>query len=368
MRSESLSQELYVGVMSGTSLDGVDAVLVDFSSIPPKLIQTCFLPYSANLKKDLLALHLQGENELHRSALLANVLSNLYAKTINSLLIAAKISSESIMALGCHGQTIRHCPNAGYSIQLFNPALLAELTNITVVADFRSRDIAAGGQGAPLVPAFHQACFGNRVSHRVIVNIGGIANITSLSSNDVVGFDCGPGNMLMDAWYFENQGQNYDDNGNWASKGKIDPVLLEALLSDPFFSLPPPKSTGRDCFNLDWLSKHLKGTELPVDVQATLLELTVQGIVRSIQSYFPVSTEVYLCGGGAHNTRLVDRIDEALSEKKTALTDQLGIDVDWVEAFAFAWLARQVIHKKPSNLPAVTGAKGERILGAIYYA
>ncbi len=353
--------------MSGTSLDGVDAVLVDFSFTPPKLVQNYFLPYDPNLKRDLLALHLQGENELHRAALLANVLSNLYAQAINNLLIAAEISSKLIVALGCHGQTIRHCPDTGYSIQLFNPALLAELTGITVVADFRSRDIAAGGQGAPLVPAFHDACFSHETSHRIIVNVGGIANITSLPPEDVViGFDCGPGNMLMDVWCFENQGKSYDENGNWASKGETIPALLEALLMQPFFSLPPPKSTGRDCFNLNWLRMHLKGTELPVDVQATLLELTVQGIVRSIQSYFPASTEVYLCGGGAHNARLVNRISEALLEKKVALTDQLGIDVDWVEAFAFAWLARQAIHKKTSNLPAVTGAKGERILGAIF--
>lgn len=364
-----MGQELYVGVMSGTSLDGIDVVLVDFSLNPPKLVKTYFLPYCASLKKDLLALHLQGENELHRSALLANVLSSLYAQAINNLLIVAEISSESIIAIGCHGQTIRHCPDSGYSIQLFNPALLAELTGITVAADFRSRDIAAGGQGAPLVPAFHQACFGHQTSHRIIVNIGGIANITSLSpENIVIGFDCGPGNMLMDAWCFENQGQSYDDNGNWASKGESHSLLLEALLSYPFFSLPPPKSTGRDCFNLDWLRMHLNGTELPVDVQATLLELTVQSIVRSIQSYFPAATEIYLCGGGAHNARLVNRISEAFLEKKVALTDQLGIAVDWVEAFAFAWLARQTIHKKTSNLPAVTGAKGERILGAIYYA
>ncbi len=364
-----MSQELYVGVMSGTSLDGIDVVLVDFSLNPPRLIQSYFLPYCANLKKDLLALHLQGGNELHRAALLANELSNLYAQAINSLLIAAGVNSESIMALGCHGQTIRHCPDAGYSIQLFNPALLAELTGITVIADFRSRDIAAGGQGAPLVPAFHQAYFSHETSHRIIVNIGGIANITSLPPDDiVVGFDCGPGNMLMDAWCFEHQGHNFDVNGNWASKGETNPVLLEALLSFPFFSLPPPKSTGRDCFNLDWLRKHLKGIEFPVDVQATLLELTVQGIVQSIQCYFPASTEVYLCGGGSHNTRLVNRITEEFLGKKVALTDQLGIDVDWVEAFAFAWLARQAIHKSSGNLPAVTGAKGERVLGAIYYA
>lgn len=365
-----MSQELYVGVMSGTSLDGVDAVLVDFYFSPPKLVQTYFLPYDVNLKNDLLTLHLQGENELHRAALLANILSNLYAQAINSLLIAAKINSKSIMALGCHGQTIRHRPDVGYSIQLFNPALLAELTGITVVADFRSRDIAAGGQGAPLVPAFHQAFFSHEMLHRIIVNIGGIANITSLppKKDIVAGFDCGPGNMLMDAWCFEHRGQGFDDNGNWASQGETNLLLLEALLSVPFFSLPPPKSTGRDCFNLNWLRKHLKGNEFPADVQATLLELTVQSIVQSIRAYFPTSTEVYLCGGGAHNARLVNRMSEELLEKKVALTDQLGIDVDWVEAFAFAWLARQAIHKNPSNLPAVTGAKGERILGAIYYA
>lgn len=355
--------------MSGTSLDGIDVVLVDYSCQPPKLIQTYFSPYDAELKQDLLALHQQGNDELHRSALLANLLSNLYAQAVNKLIDVAGVDLKSIAAVGCHGQTVRHNPDKGYSIQLFNPALLAELTGITVVADFRSRDIAAGGQGAPLVPAFHQACFGHELLHRIIINIGGIANITSLPPQDnIVGFDCGPGNMLLDAWCLEHQGQSYDDHGNWAATGRMIPSLLEALLSLPFFVLPPPKSTGRDLFNLEWLKNHLKGNELPEDVQATLLELTVQGIVRAIQLHFPHSEEVYVCGGGAHNVQLVNRLGELLVNKEIALTDQLGIDIDWVEAFAFAWLARQAINKAPSNLPAVTGARGERILGAIYHA
>ncbi len=357
--------------MSGTSLDGVDAVLVDFNSSASSLIQTYFLTYDKYLREQLLALNQAGYDELHRAALLSNKLSRLYADAVEGLLGKSGISSQSITAIGCHGQTVRHCPQSerAYSIQLGNAALLAELTGIAVVADFRSRDIAAGGQGAPLVPAFHQVMFGHTEKHRIIVNIGGIANITSLSPNgEIIGFDCGPGNILMDAWCLQHKGSFYDHNGSWAETGCIIPELLEALLAFPFFSLPPPKSTGREMFNSDWLKSYLHGKESPKDVQATLLKLSVEAIAQSIWLHFPEAEEIYVCGGGARNGKLVDELKSALSGKEVNLTDMLGVDADWMEAFAFAWLAKQTINKVPGNLPAVTGAQGYRILGAIYTA
>lgn len=366
-----MRESLYIGIMSGTSLDGIDAALVDFNSSTPSLIETYFLVYDQYLREQLLALNQAGYDELHRAALLSNTLSKLYADAVEGLLSKSGVSSQSITAIGCHGQTVRHCPQSerAYSIQLGNAALLAELTGITVVADFRSRDIAAGGQGAPLVPAFHQVIFGHTEKHRIIVNIGGIANITSLSpKREVIGFDCGPGNILLDAWCLQHTESLYDHNGSWAETGCIIPELLEALLAFPFFSLPPPKSTGRELFNSDWLKNYLHGKESPQDVQATLLKLSVEAIAQSIWLHFPEAEEIYVCGGGARNGKLVDELKTALSGKEVNLTDVLGVDADWMEAFAFAWLAKQTINKLPGNLPAVTGAQGYRILGAIYTA
>lgn len=357
--------------MSGTSLDGVDTVLTDFSASSPQLLQTHFLPYDASLRHQLLALHQSGNDELHRAAILSNKLSSLYANAVQGLLENSNLIPKDIIAIGCHGQTIRHCPESerGYTIQLMNAALLAELTGISVVADFRSRDIAAGGQGAPLVPAFHQAIFMHPECHRLILNIGGIANITSLDpGNAVIGFDCGPGNLLMDAWCLQHTGHAFDKNGDWAASGKVMPVLLEKLLAHPFFLLSPPKSTGRDIFNLTWLSQYLHGGEKPEDVQMTLLHLTSLTIANSIRDNCPHAKEIYVCGGGAHNSLLLSHLKAVLSEKIIKLTDQLGVDADWVEAYAFAWLAQQTIIGAPGNLPAVTGAKGDRILGAIYPA
>ncbi len=357
--------------MSGTSLDGIDAVLADFSSSPPSLPHTFYLPYNADLRSRLLDLHLSGNDELHRASMLGNELARYYAEAITSLLNESGVQPQNVIAIGCHGQTVRHCPQPGkgYTIQLGNAALLAELTGITVVADFRSRDIAAGGQGAPLVPRFHQVLFGDTCIHRGIVNIGGISNLTSLAPNgEVAGFDCGPGNLLLDAWCLRHIGTAYDESGAWARSGKVIPALLEKLLAFPFFSLPPPKSTGRETFNLVWLESCLSGDEKPMDVQATLLQLTVAAIARSVLAYFPDSAEIYLCGGGARNTELVARLQAALPGKKVVLTDALGVDADWLEAFAFAWLAQQTILGMPGNLPAVTGAQGSRILGAIYRA
>lgn len=359
----------YIGIMSGTSLDGVDAVLADFDSLRPSLLHTFYLPYSADLRHRLLNLHYPGHDELHRGAMLGNELARHYAEAVGGLLDESGTTPGEIRAIGCHGQTVRHCPESGrgYTIQLCNPALLAELNGITVVADFRSRDVAAGGQGAPLVPAFHQVLFSNPQIHRIIVNIGGICNLTSLEpGGEVYGFDCGPGNMMMNAWCLRHTSKIYDENGSWAESGRVIPGLLDKLLTLPFFSLPPPKSAGRELFSPAWLESHLTGDERPADVQATLLQLTILAIAESVRAYFPNAAEVYLCGGGARNGTLVARLRTAMPGKKVELTDSLGVDADWLEAFAFAWLARQAIHGIPANLPAVTGAKGARLLGAIY--
>ncbi len=359
----------YIGIMSGTSLDGIDAILADLRTPSLSLVRTFFLSYDASLRQQLLDLHQPGYDELNRAALLSNELSHLYSQAVSRLLKDSGITSQHVVAIGCHGQTVRHCPgfDKNYTIQLVNAALLAELTDMTVVVDFRSRDMAAGGQGAPLVPAFHQAVFMSPNCHRIIVNIGGISNITSLESGKAVfGFDCGPGNLLMDAWCLRHIGKAYDKNGEWAASGKVIPSLLAQLLATQFLTLPPPKSTGRELFNIDWLECYLLGSEVPEDVQATLLELTVISITQSIYDYCSTSEEVYVCGGGAQNSFLMIRLKQALPRKMVALTDKLGIEADWVEAYAFAWLAQQTVSGAPGNLPAVTGAKGERILGAIY--
>lgn len=361
----------YIGIMSGTSLDGVDAVLVDFSGSSFSLRHTCYIPYDQSLQSALLDLNQSGENELHRAARLSNQLSVLYAQAVTHLLEQSKIDPGGVVATGCHGQTVRHCPQPenGYSIQLVNGALLAELTGITVVTDFRNRDIAAGGQGAPLVPVFHHEIFAHQEIHRLIVNIGGIANITSLPvSGSVSGFDCGPGNMLMDTWCLKHTGMAYDSDGSWAASGRVIDSLLENLLGFSYFSRLPPKSTGREMFGLDWLQSYLTGSEAAQDVQSTLLQLTAQTIAGSVQTCYPAAHELYLCGGGAHNGALTDRLQQELPDRSINRTDVLGIGVDWVEACAFAWLARQSIERAPGNLPAVTGATGSRILGAIYPA
>jgi anhydro-N-acetylmuramic acid kinase len=361
--------ELYVGLMSGTSLDGIDAVLAAFENNTCKLLHSQFIPFDEALRIELLALNSAGANELERAAVAANELSRRYAAAIQALLGKAEIRAEQVKAIGCHGQTVRHRPDLGFTIQLANPALLAELSGIAVVADFRSRDIAAGGQGAPLVPAFHAALFSHPEHHRVIVNIGGISNLTSLPPhNGVLGFDCGPGNLLLDAWTALHLGQSYDKDGTWAASGRLIPELLRRLQTEPFFASPPPKSTGRDLFNLPWLEHFLSPDFTPADVQATLLELTVKGISSAILDHCSTASEIYLCGGGTHNGALVRRLKQALPNRAIAPTDDLGVNADWVEAFAFAWLARQALNGNPGNLPEVTGARGARILGAIYPA
>jgi anhydro-N-acetylmuramic acid kinase len=365
--------QLFIGIMSGTSLDGIDAALVAFENEKCTLQSTQFLPYPEELKIALLALHKPQNNELETACILGLRLAHLYAETTKALLKKAKVKAAEISAIGCHGQTIRHRPELGFSLQIGNNALLTELTNISVVGDFRCRDIAAGGQGAPLVPAFHQALFADKQKNRAIVNIGGIANITYLGKNgDVLGFDSGPGNMLIDSWTKLKTGKDYDANGAWAATGMVIESLLTNMLAEPYFALPPPKSTGRDLFNDDWLKQHQLYPHLrPHDVARTLTALTSQSICDALNKCGDVD-EVYLCGGGAHNQLLFDDLQTNIHATSGAAilstTKALGIDVDWVEAVAFAWLAKQTLENKPSNLPAVTGAKGLRVLGAIYPA
>jgi anhydro-N-acetylmuramic acid kinase len=359
--------ELYIGLMSGTSLDGIDAVLVDLSQPAPRQLAKHYQPFDNQLKDALLALHLPSHNELHLAQVIGNQLARLYALSVFPLLSQAGIAAAQVSAIGCHGQTIRHCPEQGYTLQIGNAALLAESTGITVVSDFRSRDIAAGGQGAPLVPAFHDHVLRHPTIHRVIVNIGGISNLTNLPPNlPTTGFDCGPGNLLMDAWSAKHTGKPYDDNGSWASSGKVMPELLEHMLKEPFFFLAPPKSSGRDLFNMAWLHNKIQGNERAVDVQATLLELTCLTIAQSIRQHCSGAKEIYLCGGGAHNLALLNRLAGLLADCSTQTTGTLGIDGDYLESIAFAWLAQQALHGKPANLPLVTGAKHPCILGAIY--
>lgn len=361
--------ELYIGLMSGTSLDGVDAVLADLGQSRPDLVARHYLPFDDELKNELLALHHPAHNELHRTQLAANRLARLYAQSIAALLQQTGIAAARIEAIGCHGQTLRHCPEHGFTLQIGNSALLAELSGIRVVSDFRSRDIAAGGQGAPLVPAFHDKVLRDPSRHRVVVNIGGISNLTDLPPDaPTSGFDCGPGGLLMDAWCMRHLGQPYDTDGVWAASGKVLPALLERMLAEPFFALPPPKSSGRDLFNMGWLESRLKGDEAAADVQATLLELTCESIARAIQEYCTGAEEIYLCGGGAHNGTLRARLAALLPDSTIDTTDSLGVSGDFLEAIAFAWLAQQTLHGQPANLPAVTGARHPCVLGAIYPA
>lgn len=363
------ARELIVGLMSGTSLDGVDAALVEFASAGPALVGTVYLPLPDGLKTELHALQEAGPNELDRAAIAGNALSRLYAEAVLALLTQARIAPSAIRACGCHGQTIRHRPDAGYTLQIGNPALLAELTGIRVVADFRSRDIAAGGQGAPLAPAFHAAVFGADASHRVILNIGGIANLTDLpAGGTVTGFDTGPGNVLLDLWIRRHLGEAHDSAGAWAHSGTVLAEVLGTMLAEPYFARRPPKSCGRDLFNAAWLEQFPLQRAAARDVQATLAELSARSIAGAVNEYCARAEELYVCGGGAHNLDLLGRLRHNLPGRRIDTTAALGIDPDWVEAIAFAWLAKQTLAGRTGNLPAVTGAGGERVLGAIYPA
>lgn len=358
--------------MSGSSLDGIDVALMTLENDTCQVTATHFQAYPEALKQALLKLHTPTENELETAEVISNTLAIEYAAAINALLKQQQLTASDIAAIGCHGQTIRHRPKLdkqlGYSIQLGNHALLAELTNITVVGDFRARDIAAGGEGAPLVPAFHQALFASNDSNRAIINIGGIANISYLNSNgEVLGFDTGPGNILIDHWTQLKTKQAYDKNGAWAASGKPLQDLLTSMLSEPYFAEAPPKSTGRDLFNDDWLTQHHASLDdSPQDIARTLVELTAETIHQGITQYCHDVDAVYICGGGAHNQLMMSLLQSKLGAIPLSTTDALGVGVDWVEAAAFGWLAKQAMERKTANLPAATGAKGHRILGAIY--
>jgi anhydro-N-acetylmuramic acid kinase len=362
---------LYIGLMSGTSLDGVDGVLADFAKRGIRTLDAAFIPFPAELRAELMALQAAAPNELEREALAANALARCYAQCVRTLAAAAP---GPVRAVAAHGQTIRHRPELGFTRQTNHPALLAELTGIDVIADFRSRDVAAGGQGAPLVPAFHEARFGKRGQVRVVVNIGGIGNISVLHGDGRVGgYDTGPGNVLMDLWIARHRGQAYDQDGAWAATGTVDAPLLDLLLDEPYFRQPPPKSTGRDLFHAGWLDAKLArrpGLD-SADVQATLTRLTAVSIARAIEAETaarPVQA-VYVCGGGAYNGALLRDIAAALGGRiPVASTESLGVAPNRVEALAFAWLGYRFLRRQPGNLPAVTGAAGPRILGALYPA
>jgi len=368
--TSSARRELYAGVMSGTSLDGVDAVLVDFppGAGPPVLVGGTHVDFPSGLRRDLLALQASGPDEIVRAARAANVLADLYVWALKSVCLAAGVPAHEVVAAGVHGQTIRHRPQEGWTTQINNPSRVAEGAYMTVVADFRMRDIAAGGQGAPLVPAFHAAMFALPERHRVIVNIGGIANITDLPTRgDVRGFDTGPGNVLLDLWCARHRGAPFDAGGAWAASGAVDTRLLETLLAEPYFTLAPPKSTGRDLFDEHWLDARLGGhARPPADVQATLLELTAAAIADAVTTHCADAVEVLICGGGARNDALREALVRRLAPRIVAPTSAHGVPVDQVEAMAFAWLAREALAGRPGNLATVTGARGPRVLGAIY--
>ncbi len=367
--------ELYIGLMSGTSLDGVDGVLVDFSGQRLQVLGHASAPFPVALKQELLALNTPSDNELHRAALAGNALVRAYAGVVQQLLKSTGVTASAVRAIGAHGQTVRHRPQefdgTGYTLQLNQPALLAELCGIDVVADFRSRDVAAGGQGAPLVPPFHQAIFGQGHSSLAVLNVGGISNLTLLDADGGVrGFDCGPGNALMDAWCQAHTGAAYDDRGQWAAGGQVHAALLNRMLQEAFFAKAPPKSTGRDLFNATWLQAQLQGMQAlpPQDVQATLTELTARACADSLLREAPACKTLVVCGGGALNQHLMARLSAALPTVRVASSADFGLPPLQVEASAFAWLARQAVLRVPAGAPKVTGAQGARILGAIYYA
>ncbi len=376
------TQALFIGLMSGTSMDGVDGVLADFddASGPACVRASASRPFPPALHAELLALNAPGDNELHRAALAANALVRIYAQVVADLLASSQLQAHDVTAIGAHGQTVRHRPQAfdgtGYTLQLNQPALLAELCGIDVVADFRSRDVAAGGQGAPLVPPFHRAAFGHASQVRAVLNIGGISNITLLPSAQtsteapLIGFDCGPGNALMDAWCQLHTGAAFDNRGQWGATGAVDTGLLAAMQDDAFFAKPPPKSTGRDLFNMPWLHQRLQGFEelAAKDVQATLTQLTAWACARALQ-WGPQACEMLIvCGGGAHNDGLMQRLQTAIGSTQLCSSADVGVSPTEVEALAFAWLAQQTVMRKAASLPSVTGAQGTRILGAVYPA
>lgn len=369
---------IYIGVMTGTSMDGVDIVAASFD--PLQLHATLTLPFDLDLRDELMALTLPGDNEIDRMGKADVALAKMIGQGINQLIEEHNLPRKQIKAIGSHGQTIRHRPEHGFTLQIGDANIITEITQIPVVADFRRRDMAAGGQGAPLVPAFHQALFQHDSIHRVILNLGGIANVSLLPAGQpeaVYGFDTGPANILMDAWCHRYTGQPYDENGNWAAYGQPIRSLLERLQSHEYFSKEPPKSTGREDFNLDWLDEQLADwrndveymelEDTPENVQATLLKLTTRAIKKAIYRSGMPTGEVYVCGGGAYNSHLLEQLRWRLRKHYWSVqtTSVLGLAPTWVEATAFAWLAMRFVHQQSANLPAVTGAEGYRILGSM---
>ncbi len=380
-RASGLFSELYIGLMSGTSLDGVDGVLARRTADGAwHTLAHAHRPMPQALREALLALNTPGEDELHRSAVAAQALVVLYAAVVHALCEAGDVLPTEVQAIGAHGQTVRHRPDEGYTWQLNHPALLAELTGIDVVADFRSRDVAAGGQGAPLVPAFHQAVFAHPEQAVAVLNIGGFANVSVLRPGQVpLGFDCGPGNALLDLWCSQQTGQAYDADGAWGATGQVQPDWLADALAEPFFTQAPPKSTGRDLFNTDWLRQwlapHGVDTRARVDdrvarnVQATLCELSARSAAQAINAHASEAREVMVCGGGALNGDLMRRLGAHLKPGTAVVqSSSKGLDVMQVEAAAFAWLAWTHLARLAGNVPEVTGARGPRVLGALYPA
>lgn len=366
--------ELYVGLMSGTSMDGVDAALVDLSAIP-RVVAGITQPMPAEIRDRLSEISTAHSSSFDKLGELDRRVGELFAAAANRLVHHAGIPATEVHAIGSHGQTIRHRPdnNFPYTLQIGDPNIITELTGITTVADFRRRDMAAGGQGAPLVPAFHATAFRAPGEHRVVLNLGGIANITILSADPATpptGFDTGPGNTLLDAWIRKHQGRPYDDNGQWAATGAVHAALLESLFHDAYFDREPPKSTGREYFNLSWLERKVAaiGAVTPVDVQATLCELTARSVADAIRRHASNTTAVLVCGGGSANNWLIHCLHRALPKLTVTSTEAYGIAPRWVEAAAFAWLAKQTLEGRPGNVPSVTGAGRPVVLGGIYHA
>lgn len=362
--------DLYIGLMSGTSADGIDAALVDFSPERPALVATYYMAYTSEQKSAILSLMQPGHDEINRLAQLDIMLGNAFANATLALLDKANLPAVNIKGIGSHGQTIRHLPGI-FSLQIGDPNIIAAKTGITTIADFRRKDIALGGQGAPLVPAFHHALLSHPSKNRAIVNIGGLANVTLLPPNPsfLLGFDTGPGNALLDEWAQQHLKQAHDINGAFARTGQVHAGLLSQLLSDPYFSKPAPKSTGREYFNQAWLATHLsaiKETIKPNDMQATLTHLTAKSIIDAIQTHFKEG-DIRVCGGGAHNLYLMEILaDYATPCFSVTSTDADNISPDWMEAMAFAWLAKQTLTQQCGNKPSVTGATREAVLGGVY--
>jgi anhydro-N-acetylmuramic acid kinase len=366
--------ELYIGLISGTSMDGVDAAIVDLGGANPRLLATASRPYPADLRRRLSDLCNGCNHELDVYARLDGELGRLFAEAALAALDKTSLGTRDIVAIGSHGQTVRHYPtnDPPTSLQIADPNIIASTTGITTVADFRRRDMSVGGQGAPLVPAFHAVLFRQRAKNRVVLNLGGIANVTVLPADSrlpVTGFDTGPGNTLMDYWAMRHLKQPMDDEGKWAASGQVDAHLLERMLADSYFSRPPPKSTGTDYFDLAWIDRLLRRRKTRLarkNVQTTLCELTAFSVAEAIRREAPQTSEVLACGGGVHNLALMFRLQVLLGDIPLKSTEDFGIPPDWIEAMAFAWLAQQTLAGKPGNLPSVTGATKPVILGAIY--